>query len=295
MMPSFDRSKLGYGNLWDKAKITSAPMAKTTAQRIVNNKTWLKPVEDETDVPWWLVGAWLYRESNLDFNTYLGNGQSLHHTTTEVPRDRGPWGSFLEGAVDAIKYEHTQRGGGFYKIGRDVWVLEYCLWASEEWNGEGYQRYGVNSPYVWSWTDLYAGGKFDRDGHFNPGLFDPQGGIAAILMALFEIDPTLMPKRIKEKTPMTDPTPTAPAPGLPPQLVEITKTLEVIVSFLPTVAGFFPPLAVALPFVPLIEGALKLAEELETAPHDPAAIGEIIIKHLQNAAANVQALKLPTK
>lgn len=298
MSHSFEATKRGYANLWDQAKVTSSSNAKAAAQRILAARDQLQPVEDATDVPWYLVGCWLYRESNLNFGTILANGQSLKRVTTIVPKGLGPFSSFLEGAVASIQYEHKVRGGkDFYKVGKATWVLEYQLWASEEWNGEGYYSHNVDSPYVWAWTSLYTRGKFDSDGHFNSGLVDPQGGIAAILMALFEIEPSLMPARITGESPMST-TATATAAPAPAgininTLEEITKGLETVVSFLPTVAMFFPPLQVAVPFVPLIEGLLKMAEELESAPHDPNAIAGIIISHLEQIKTNLGALNIP--
>src|SRR5262249_13396516 len=124
-MSSFNASKQGYYNLWNKAKITSPNSAKRVAEDIISKRQYFQPVENETDVPWWLVGAWLYRESDVNINTYLGNGQSLSMRTTIVPTGRGPFPTFQAGALDAIRYEDTQKGGGYYKIGKQNWTIEY--------------------------------------------------------------------------------------------------------------------------------------------------------------------------
>lgn len=282
---TFDQVKKGYANLWDQAQVKSQfnSIAMQTAKRVMNHEDVFKQVEDATDVPWFMIGAWLYRESNIDLNTYLGNGQSLHRVTSEVPAGRGPFDSFLAGAVDAIKLE------GLDKLGKVRWTLEFCLYGTEKLNGFGYFTHGINSPYLWSWTSLYTHGKFTSDHGFDPNFTDPQGGVAAILKALFEIDPTLMPPRVAQgKPPMTTTTPAVPAQV---DIASITKGLETVVGFLPLLTKIFPPLAPVAPFIPLIQGALKLIEELETSPHDPQSIADLITKHLQNIGADIQAIK----
>ena len=59
-----------------------------------------------------------YRESNFNFDTYLGNGQSLARVTTIVPKGRGPFtgpDAFINGAIDALRLE------GF--IGANDWGI----------------------------------------------------------------------------------------------------------------------------------------------------------------------------
>jgi len=284
-MFTFEQTKLGYANLWDKAKLSHSAQAKQQAVRILAAADRFKTVEKLTQVPWFMVGVLLYRESNLDLNTYLGNGQSLSRVTTVVPQGRGPFQSFEQGAVDAIKLE------GMMNLA--PWTLELMLYWIERFNGQGYFSHG-NSPYVWAWTDQYVSGKFVSDHNFDPNFVDPQGGCAVILKALFEIDPTLMPPRIAQEKKMADPTPTTiptttAAHGL--DLTQIAHGLETIIGFLPMAAKLFPPLAPLVPFIPLIQGGLKMAEELGVGPHDPQAIANIIVKHMQSIAQDVQAIK----
>lgn len=283
---TFDQVKKGYANLWDQAQIKPqfAAIATSTAKRVQALYSIFKEVEAATGVPWFMVGVILYRESDLNVNTYLGNGQSLHRVTTEVPAGRGPFDSFLAGAIDAIKLQ------GMYRLDV-VWSIELILYWTEKLNGLGYFSHGINSPYLWSWTTLYTHGKFTSDHGFDPNFTDPQGGCVAILKALFEIDPALMPPRIAQqgKPPMT----TAPTPAVPAQIdiSSITKGLETVVGFLPLLTKIFPPLAPIAPFIPLIQGALKLIEELEASPHDPQSIADLIIKHLGNIGNDIQTIK----
>lgn len=287
MAYTFEQVKHGYANLWDKALVRPASnaLAMKEAKRILDAEAQLKEVEAATDVPWFMVGVMLYRESDLNFETYLGNGQSLHHVTTEVPAGRGPFSSFLAGAIDAIKHE------GMYKIG--PWTLEFILFWLERFNGEGYFAEGINDPYLWSWTTLYTSGKFVGDHQFSRTDVDSQGGCAAILKALFEIDPTLMPPRIAGGPPMTQ-VPQAQAPQLPQiNLADAAGSLNTVIGLLPLVANFVPQLKPIAVFIPLIQGALKLVIELETAPHDPASVATIIETHLKNVVNDLQAFKVP--
>src|SRR4051812_28350724 len=75
------------------------------AAQLVANKTRYQEVEKWTGVPWYMVAVLHMRESDADFNTYLGNGDPLHHVTTHVPRGRGPFKTFVAGAIDALKFD----------------------------------------------------------------------------------------------------------------------------------------------------------------------------------------------
>jgi lysozyme family protein len=293
MAYTFAQTKAGYAKLWDSAKLTHPAQAKAIAQKLLipENRAKLQAVQNATGVPWFMVGVMLFRESDLNFNTYLGNGQPLNRRTTVVPIGRGPFNSFLEGAVDAIKLEGID--------GITDWTIEKILYWIERFNGQGYFSHG-NSPYVWSWTNLYTAGKFVADHVYDPNFVDPQGGCAAVLMALFEIDPSLTPPRIaaepQEKPKMADAipatTPTTTVPTLPHgiDLHQIAASLGTVIGFLPMAANFFPPLKPVVPFIPLIKGVLDMAAELQDKAHDPQAIVDVIVKHLGDIKTQVQAL-----
>src|SRR5215472_2163923 len=179
MAYSFEQTKKGYASLWDAATIMPAHVAdaQKVAAGIVAKKGAFIAVQNATGVPWPMVGAMLYRESNLDLNTYLGNGQSLHQVTTIVPKGRGPFATFQDGAVDALTLQ------GMTGIAPADWTIERVLYWLERFNGQGYFNRG-NSPYLWSWTDQYHGGKFVRDGVYDSNTWDAQGGCVAILKTL---------------------------------------------------------------------------------------------------------------
>lgn len=66
----------------------------------------------------------------------------------------------------------------------------------ELYNGLGYFRKGLPSPYVWSGTDQYKRGKYVADGVFDPNVIDKQLGCAGLVMAMQALDPSVAFTRI---------------------------------------------------------------------------------------------------
>jgi lysozyme family protein len=120
------------------------------------------------------------REASCNFACYLGDGEPLDHVSHYVPKGRGPFKTFEDGAIDALVHE------GFDKV-KD-WTLGSVLFHAEEFNGEGYHDHGLPSPYVFAGSNQYSHGKFDRDGHFNADLVDTQPGCAVMLQALIQLN-----------------------------------------------------------------------------------------------------------
>jgi len=152
------------------------PDASAVAKRILSGRARYQTASTMTGVPWWFIGILHYRESNCDFETYLGNGQSLHEQTTTVPKGRGPFRTFEDGCLDAMRYEHLD------KI--TDWHVGAALFQMEEFNGEGYRNHGLPSPYVWGGSNQYSVGKYVADGVFSPTAVDTQLGGAVILRML---------------------------------------------------------------------------------------------------------------
>jgi lysozyme family protein len=175
---NFAQVARGYNNLWKKVELKKDEEAFEIADRIIAVLDRYAPITDKIGVPEWAIGILHYRESNLNFNTYLGNGQPLNRRTTIVPKDRGPFDSFEEGAIDALKLQGLDR--------IKDWSAARFLYESERYNGFGYFMRGINSPYVWGGTNLQQRGKFVSDGNFDPNVMDTQLGAAAILKALCE-------------------------------------------------------------------------------------------------------------
>jgi lysozyme family protein len=152
--------------------------AQRAADVILHYKVRYLAIEDATGVPWWFTGILHYRESGNDVATYLGNGQSLDHKTTQVPKGRGPFKTFEAGAIDALEHE------GFDQV--EDWSIGNALVRFEMYNGMGYHRRGLPSPYLWSGSQYYSHGKYTADGHFSASVTDPQLGCAVLLRKLMD-------------------------------------------------------------------------------------------------------------
>jgi lysozyme family protein len=134
-------------------------------------------------VPWWFIGILHYREGDCNFDTYLGNGQSLHERTTITPKNRGPFNSFAAGAMDALRIQ------GFLNL--KSWTVGEVGSRAEAFNGEGYYYHGMVDPYVFGGSDQYVRGKYRSDNNLDTKLVDPQLGILVILKRLAELDSSI--------------------------------------------------------------------------------------------------------
>lgn len=185
-----------YGTKWPEyskqinaMKINPSRVAefKKLAQFAVDHKDQYKSIETITGVPWWMVAALHRRESDADFKTYLGNGEPLNRKTRLVPKNRGPWKSFVDGAVDALRVDGLS---AVYD-----WRLEKVLYYCELFNGAGYDVRGLPSPYVWGGTNQQKPGKFVADGKFSSSTWDGQPGCAPIIWSIAQLDQTVIFKR----------------------------------------------------------------------------------------------------
>jgi lysozyme family protein len=192
-MPTFTATEAGYGNMWKKAEIKEAK--RSAAINIVNGRN--KPeakaqylaVEKAIGIPFFLVASLHYRESSGNFAGVLHNGEHIINTgrkTKLVPAGRGPFETWHEAAVDALRLK------GLQNVKR--WSIERMLYEAERFNGFGYVGKGVNSPYVWSWTNMQQSGKYVRDGVFDYSVNDVQPGTAALMLAYQELDPVAASK-----------------------------------------------------------------------------------------------------
>lgn len=189
-MVSYESLKSEYERNWADLEIRPARLneANAIARKAINGKATYQRIERLTGVPWYFVALCHYRESNFDFNTYLGNGETLHHVTTLVPKGRGPFASFVDGAVDALRIQNF--------IGTKDWSIARTLYRLECFDGLAYHAKGVSSPYLYGGSTLYGppearAGKFIRDHVFDPDHVDSQLGTAVILRAMMSLDSSI--------------------------------------------------------------------------------------------------------
>ena len=207
MPPTPQQTAAGYGNMWSRAtvKANRRDDALALARRIAANKARYAAVQAATGVPWPMIGALHNRESGLSFAGHLHNGDSLKGYTRQVPAGRpkvghGPPFTWQESAIDALIMPAHKLNAV------KTWSIERILYECERYNGWGYLGKG-NSPYLWSWTSEYHGGKYVADHVYSPSAWDAQAGCVAVFQALIEIDPdaaSLFGAAPREATPPKD-------------------------------------------------------------------------------------------
>jgi lysozyme family protein len=170
---------------WDRMSIPSAkgPTFKAVADRLLFNRPRYEAVTKALaakgyTIPWEFIAVTHQREASGNFNTYLGNGQALNKKTTIVPKGRGPFSSWEEGAIDALVNAPP------YAAKNKDWSIGGMLNKLEEYNGLGYRNKGVPSPYLWAGTNQYVKGKYVADHKYDPNHVDTQLGCAGLLKFL---------------------------------------------------------------------------------------------------------------
>lgn len=180
---------IDYQNLWNTMIInpSSVDEIKSIVHQIEKNKTLYEYVSEKigSKLPWYFIGVIHYMECNCNTNQHLHNGDSLRARTYNVPKGRpiaDPQNgkstsyTFIESAIDALTFQ------GFTKC--EDWSLPVMLEQLEEYNGCGYQKHGINTPYLWAETNHYEKGKFVSDGEFDPEAISKQIGCAPLIRYL---------------------------------------------------------------------------------------------------------------
>jgi lysozyme family protein len=174
--------KSRYQNLWDICIVRPERKAEVnkTVARIMSNRDRYLVIENAIGTPWFLVGVVHYMECNLDFSCHLANGDPLSARTVNEPANRPTIGNppftWLEAAIDALQYDKMTKMSK-----KDI---PFILWKLESYNGTGYLRRNINSPYLWSYSNHYGDrpniGKFVKDGIFDQNAISKQCGCAAL-------------------------------------------------------------------------------------------------------------------
>jgi lysozyme family protein len=174
------QTRKGYINLFKSATILPSRRedVRVVVARLVKGRQRYEALGSQTGIPWWFIAILHERESGCDFGTYLGNGQSLKRRTTIEPKGRGPFATFEEGAIDALRIQ------GY--LDHKDYSLPTAFWKVEGFNGWGYVYHGENSPYVWGATNHQQRGKYTSDAKFNSKVWDTQVGAAAMILGLVE-------------------------------------------------------------------------------------------------------------
>jgi lysozyme family protein len=152
-------------------------IAEDYGRKLLQYRSRYDQVVKGSKIPWWFVGLTHMMESSLNFQTHLHNGDPLTRKTFRVPAGRPVRGSppfdWTDSARDALDrlrlFDETD------------WSLPRALYRLEQYNGFGYRKYGIPSPYLWSFSTIYRKGKFIADGVFSADAVSKQCGAATVL------------------------------------------------------------------------------------------------------------------
>jgi lysozyme family protein len=167
---------------WANARLTRN--FSSVAKHLVSPdaKSRYQAVAAKTGLPWAAIAVIHERECSQDWTGSLAQGDPWNKVSVHVPAGRGPFDSWEDAALDAL------RNCAPYAAGNKDWSIGGTLTVLEEYNGLGYASRGVPSPYVWSGTDQYRSGKYVRDGVYDSNAVDSQLGCAGLLIAMMALD-----------------------------------------------------------------------------------------------------------
>lgn len=175
-----------YVKLLSVMRVTRIKEINSAAHRVYAKRGRYNEVSAKTGVPI----AWLLaideREGGGDPLSYLGNGEHVIGTgrkTTLVPKGRGPFLTWQDGAIDAILFEKLDEVPS--------WTMPRACFEAEGWNGFGPRMHHRYSGYLWAGTDIYLGGKYVADGKWDPSTIDQQLGVVPMMRKLSEIDASM--------------------------------------------------------------------------------------------------------
>jgi len=171
---------------WQQVQIHANLVAKIdqTAARLVAApaKARYQGVSARTRVPWYIIAVIHEREGSQNWRLSIAQGDPWDRVSRNVPAGRGPFSSWEEAALDAlIKCAPKAASWPDWSPGGALTLLEL-------YNGLGYARKDLPSPYIWASTNQYVRGKYVRDGVFDPNVVDQQFGCAALLARMKALD-----------------------------------------------------------------------------------------------------------
>lgn len=141
-------------------------------------------LETALGTPWYVPAVIHSLEAGLRFDRHLHNGDPLTARTVHVPKGRPVRGTppftWEQSAQDALQL------AGFHEW--HDWSVAGALYKLEQYNGWGYRLFhsAVKSPYLWSYTNQYAKGKYVADGTFDANAVSQQCGAAALLRRMVD-------------------------------------------------------------------------------------------------------------
>jgi lysozyme family protein len=149
-------------------------------KRLKQGKPNYQLAQSEAGVPWVFVGLIHGMECGFNFAGHLHNGDRLSARTANIPKgcpkNGEPPFTWIQSAQDALRMKKLDKVSD--------WSVPHMLYLLEGYNGFGYRRRGLPSPYLWSFSNIYDKGKFVADGKFDPNAVSRQCGAGLMLKAI---------------------------------------------------------------------------------------------------------------
>jgi lysozyme family protein len=95
-MPETAALKAANEKRWNSVKLTRD--FTSIAKRLVAAKPRYQAVEKRTGVPWPFIAVTHEREASQRWDTQLGQGDPLNRVSVHVPKGRGPFSTWEDGA-----------------------------------------------------------------------------------------------------------------------------------------------------------------------------------------------------
>jgi lysozyme family protein len=173
-----------YQQLWESCLVRPAKVAEadSVAVKIAAQRGRYQAVAARLGIPWYAIGLIHAMECDLDFGLHLHNGDPLTARTVHVPPGRPPQGdppfTWEASAADALTFT------GF--AASNDWSVAGLLYQLEAYNGWGYRAKHPQTltPYLWSFSNHYAKGKYVADGKWSAKTVSQQAGAAVLLQRL---------------------------------------------------------------------------------------------------------------
>jgi lysozyme family protein len=187
-----DNIRIQYDELYESMEFLPGKWdeAAQISERINANQYRYKAAVKGLTTPWFVVALIHQMEADGNFQRQLINGEPYNRVTRRWPKGKGPWVSWE--ASTLWNFQHSEDAEVFMKRGWDRWRIFDRL---ERYNGLGYRRKELPTPYLWAGSNHGANvGKFVEeeitDGVYKPvyrpELVSDQIGAALIYKVLME-------------------------------------------------------------------------------------------------------------
>jgi lysozyme family protein len=174
----------GYNDLFNTCEVNPDHLSELESiiLRITTFQDKYQTVMNTSSVPWHVIAVIYNMECSLRFDQHLHNGDSLKARTVNDPPGRPKAGqppfAWEVSALDALQYDNLTTWPD--------WSVGGICYKLEGYNGWGYRSHGINTPYLWSYSNQYTSGKYIADGVWSDTAVSRQCGAAVILRRMVE-------------------------------------------------------------------------------------------------------------